>query len=271
MRRRNGERRSSEPYLDTVTFRIRTSPETTDAMCTVISHNGAMTLSLRASCSRILCPPLHVATRPVHMHHEPTAATRLKASAPMPMNNLHNVLVDMIKDLYHAEKQLMRALPKLAKAATSKQLRMAFESHLVETEGHVDRLEQVFAALEMKPVAKVCHGMMGLIEEGKEVIEEKPDSHPAAIDAALIAAAQKAEHYEISTYGTLITFAETLEFDDVASLLKKSLIEELAADKKLCELAKGSINPAAAQADSMGDEGHMKEKVAMNGGRGKRR
>jgi ferritin-like metal-binding protein YciE len=189
----------------------------------------------------------------------------------MPMNGLRDVLVDMIKDLYHAEKQLVKALPKMAKAATSEDLRTAFEDHLEETEGHVKRLEKAFAALEMKPAAKVCHGMLGLVEEGKEVIEEKRGSNPAAIDAALIAAAQKVEHYEITAYGTLATFAETLGLDEVASLLKETLDEEEAADETLSELAEGSINDDAANAGSDNDEDdESEEELAPSRGRGRR-
>ena len=167
----------------------------------------------------------------------------------MALKNLHDVLVDLVKDTYHAEKQLVKALPQLAKAASNNDLRAVFEDHLKETEGHVDRLEQVFAALNMKPVAKPCHGMMGLIEEGKEIIGEKSDSNPIAIDAALIAAAQKCEHYEIVAYGTMATFAEVLSLADVAELFKQTLEEEESADDKLNELAEGSINNDAAEAD----------------------
>jgi ferritin-like metal-binding protein YciE len=165
----------------------------------------------------------------------------------MSMNTLHDVMVDLIKDLYHAEKQLIAALPKMARAASSEKLRTAFQNHLEETKGHVERLEDVFAALEMKPTAKMCHGMKGLVEEGKEVIEERRGSNPAAIDAALIAAAQKVEHYEITSYGTLATYADTLGLNKVASLLKQTLDEEEEADKKLSAIAEGSINAEAAQ------------------------
>lgn len=184
------------------------------------------------------------------------------------MDNLHDVLVDMVKDVYHAEKQLVSALPKMAKAASSDELRSAFESHLDETRGHVDRLEQVFAALELKPAAKMCHGMKGLIEEGKEVIDERKESNPAAIDAALVAAAQKVEHYEITTYGTLATFAETLGLTDVAALFKETLEEEEAADQKLSELAEGSINAAAAEGN---DEEEEQEDGAASGRKQPRR
>jgi ferritin-like metal-binding protein YciE len=190
----------------------------------------------------------------------------------MSMNNLHEVLVDMLKDTYHAEKQLVKALPQMAKAASSGALRAAFEGHLKETEGHVDRLEQAFAKLEMKPIAKPCHAMMGLVEEGKEVIEEKHESNHAAIDAALIAAAQKVEHYEISAYGSLATFAETLGLDDIARLFKDTLEEEEKADHKLSHIAEESVNSDAAQAGEEDDEGDKKaaRKVSTVGGGGKR-
>ena len=171
----------------------------------------------------------------------------------MPMHNLHDVLVDLLKDTYHAEKQLVKALPKMAKAASSDDLRSAFEDHLTQTEGHVDRLEQAFAMLEMKPSAKPCHGMMGLVEEGGEVIKEKSEGEPSAIDAALISAAQKVEHYEICAYGTLATYAETLGLNDLAEVFKATLSEEEAADDTLSEIAEGSVNAEAAEAGS-GDD-----------------
>lgn len=170
------------------------------------------------------------------------------------MDNLHDVMVDLVKDLYHAEKQLLKAMPKMAKAASSDSLRTAFKDHLEETRVHVERLEQVFGQLELKPTAKMCHGMKGLIEEGSEVIEEKTDSDPAAIDAALIAAAQKVEHYEITAYGTLATFADTLGLTKVSALFKKTLNEEEEADLKLSKLAKGSVNQLAADAGDADEE-----------------
>jgi ferritin-like metal-binding protein YciE len=195
----------------------------------------------------------------------------------MAMTNLRDVLEDLMKDTYHAEKQLTKALPKMAKAATSKELRSAFEDHLRETEGHVDRLEEAFALLEMKPTAKPCHGMMGLVEEGEEVIKEKSEGEPAAIDAALIAAAQKVEHYEICAYGTLATFAEQLGLDDLADVFKATLNEEEAADETLNEIAEGSINADAAQAgeddaDQDDDRSSNKKSRARAGaGRAQRR
>ncbi len=172
----------------------------------------------------------------------------------MVMQNLNDVFVDMIKDLYHAEKQLVKALPRMAKAASSSQLRSAIEEHLEVTEGQVGRLEEVFSELDMAPKTKVCHGMMGLVEEGKEVIDEKKNGSSAAIDAALIAAAQKVEHYEIAAYGSLHAFAETLGMTRVAELLQQSLSEEEETDQKLSALAESSVNRAAAQGDSDSDE-----------------
>jgi ferritin-like metal-binding protein YciE len=181
------------------------------------------------------------------------------------MNNLHDVLVDLTKDMYHAEKQLIKALPKMAKATSSRELRKAIEDHLAETEGHVERLEEAFALLEMKPTAKPCHGMIGLIEEGAEVIKEKSEGEPAAIDAALIAAAQKVEHYEICAYGTLATFAEQLGLDDLAEVFKATLSEEETADERLNEIAEGSVNAQAAEENGEEeDAGAARGKKARN-------
>ena len=158
--------------------------------------------------------------------------------------NLHDLLVDELKDLYHAEKQLTKALPKMARAATHDGLRDAFESHLEETREHVTRLEDVFGALDMSPKSKPCHGIAGILEEGAELMEE--DAEPPAMDAALIAAAQRAEHYEIGAYGTCVAWARLLGHDEVVSLLEQTLEEEKAADQKLTALAEGEINEAAA-------------------------
>ncbi len=187
----------------------------------------------------------------------------------MAMNDLHDVFVDMLKDVYHAEKQLVRALPKMAKGASSSELSSAFEKHLEVTEGQVERIEDIFRELEMQPKTKVCHGMMGLVEEGKEVLEEAKDGNPSAIDAALIAAAQKVEHYEISAYGSLKAFAETLGLDRVAELLQESLTEEEEADEELSGLAEDSVNDAAAQAGEEEDE--EEESQSASAGRSSRK
>jgi ferritin-like metal-binding protein YciE len=171
--------------------------------------------------------------------------------------NLHDLLVDELKDLYHAEKQLTKALPKMAKAATHDGLREAFESHLEETQEHVTRLEEVFGALDMAPKAKPCAGMAGIIEEGSDLMKE--DAEPAAMDAALIAAAQRAEHYEIGAYGTCAEWARLLGHEEVVSLLEQTLEEEKAADQKLTALAEGEINQAAASEPAEGEEGEEEE------------
>ena len=164
----------------------------------------------------------------------------------MVMNNLHDVLLDTIKDLYHAEKQLVKALPKMAKGAHADDLRAAFEEHLEVTEGQVERLEEVFNEMDESPKAKTCHGMLGILEEGKEVLEKQKNGNPAALDAALIAAAQKVEHSEIAAYGSARAFAETLGMKRVAELLEQTLQEEEDADEKLSDLAESEVNEAAA-------------------------
>jgi ferritin-like metal-binding protein YciE len=166
----------------------------------------------------------------------------------MAVNNLRDALVDEIKDLYSAEKQLTKALPKLAKAASNDQLREAFESHLEETEGHVSRLEQVFELLDEKPRAKHCAGIAGIIEEGGDTLQQ--DAEDSVMDACLIAAGQRAEHYEMAAYGTVIAWSEALGLNDVANVLKQTLAEEKAADEKLSALADSGINQAATAGES---------------------
>jgi ferritin-like metal-binding protein YciE len=160
----------------------------------------------------------------------------------MKLESLHDLFVDELKDLYNAEIQLTKALPKMAKAASSEDLRTAFEGHLTETEHQVQRLETIFKQLEANPKGKKCKAMVGLIEEGKEIMEE--DAEDAVKDAALIAAAQRVEHYEIAGYGTVRTYAQLLGFDEAANLLQETLDEEASADKKLTELAQ-NINVEA--------------------------
>jgi ferritin-like metal-binding protein YciE len=166
-------------------------------------------------------------------------------------NNLREALVDEIRDLYNAEKQLTKALPKLAKASTNDELREAFESHLEETEGHVTRLERVFELLDEKVRGKHCAGMAGIIEEGSETLQE--DMEDAVMDACIIKSAQSAEHYEIGSYGTAIAWAEALDLGEVAEILNETLAEEKAADEKLTALAESGINEAATAGES-GDE-----------------
>ncbi|HWI18625.1 MAG TPA: ferritin-like domain-containing protein [Vicinamibacterales bacterium] len=185
----------------------------------------------------------------------------------MSLHTLRDALVDEIRDLYNAEKQLTKALPKLAKGATSDELRSAFESHLEETEGHVTRLERVFELLDEKPRGKHCAGMAGIIEEGSDMLEE--DAEDAVMDACLIAAAQRAEHYEITAYGTVIAWAEALELADVAEILNETLAEEKASDEKLTALALSGINEAATAGESEdeeADDDDMEEENAKSTG-----
>jgi ferritin-like metal-binding protein YciE len=157
---------------------------------------------------------------------------------------LHDAFLDELRDAYDAEKQLLKALPKLAKAAESDELRSAFETHRQETEGHVERLEQVFASLDEKARGKHCDGIAGIIEEGKAIMEE--DFAGSTLDACLIAAGQRAEHYEMAAYGTLVAWARAMGHDEAAGLLDEILEEEKAADEKLTQLAEGGINREAA-------------------------
>jgi ferritin-like metal-binding protein YciE len=161
------------------------------------------------------------------------------------MNDLQEVFLDELADVYHAEKQLLKALPKMARAANSEELREAFESHLEETENQVRRLEDVFEAFDRPAKGKPCKAMMGLIEEGQEIISEHKGS--AALDAALICAAQKVEHYEIASYGCLCTWAKLLRNQEALRLLKETLNEEERTDELLSGLAESSINNRAAE------------------------
>src|SRR5215203_3874199 len=160
--------------------------------------------------------------------------------------SLHDAFLDELRDAYDAEKQLIKALPKMAKAAESDELRTAFETHFEETQGHAQRLEQVFASLEEKARGKHCDGMAGIIEEGKTVMEE--DFEDTTMDACLIASAQRVEHYEMAAYGTLVAWAEAMGHSEAAELLQQTLDEEKATDEKLTALAEGGINQSAADA-----------------------
>ena len=166
----------------------------------------------------------------------------------MPNQELKKLYIDELKDLYNAENQLVKALPKLARAAASNELRQGFEEHLEQTKSHVQRLERIFETLDENPKGKKCKGMEGLIEEGSEVMEE--DYEGNLLDAALIGAAQRVEHYEIAGYGTVCSFAEILGETDHVSLLSETLEEEKETDEKLTELAK-QIN---AEANEIGEQ-----------------
>jgi ferritin-like metal-binding protein YciE len=161
----------------------------------------------------------------------------------MKLNSLENLYREQLRDLHSAEKQLTVALPKMAEGASSSNLRKAFEQHLKQTEQHVDRLEQIFQEIDLRPSRKKCKGMEGLIKEGEEILNE--DGESAVKDAGLIAAAQRVEHYEIAGYGTVRTYAEQLGHKKAASLLQQTLDEESKANEKLTQLAEGGINQRA--------------------------
>ncbi len=163
----------------------------------------------------------------------------------MAMESLHDLMVEELRDLYSAEKQLLKALPKMAAAATHPKLKKGFETHLAETEGQIERLDQIFKILGEKATGKRCKAMEGLIEEGSELLEEADKIPEEVLDAALIAAAQKVEHYEIGSYGTVATYAEMMGHDEIATLLKETLAEEEATDEKLSALAESEINEMA--------------------------
>jgi ferritin-like metal-binding protein YciE len=173
------------------------------------------------------------------------------------LNDLNDLLVDQLKDLYNAEGQLTKALPKMAKAATNPELKQAFEKHLAETEEHVSRLEQVFEAIGEKAKGKTCAAMKGLIEEAKELLDE--DAEPEVLDAGLIAAAQRVEHYEIAGYGTVRTYAESLGHTEAARLLQQTLDEEGKTDKLLTQIAESHVNQMAENASGEDEEEEMDE------------
>lgn len=159
------------------------------------------------------------------------------------MATLEDLYTDMLKDLYSSEKQLVKALPKMAKNTESPDLQKAFQDHLRQTEGHVERIERIFSELGGSPRGKKCVGMEGLIEEGNELLQE--DVEPGVLDAGLIAAAQKVEHYEIASYGTARAWAEQLGYNQAARILQETLDEESMANEKLTKIAERHINMEA--------------------------
>jgi len=179
---------------------------------------------------------------------------------------LHDAFIDELRDTYDAERQLTKALAKLAKTATNPALREAFESHLEETQGHIARLEEVFESLDEKVRGKHCDGVAGIIEEGKSIMEE--DFDDTTMDACLIAAGQRAEHYEMAAYGTLIAWAQAMGHKDAVKLLNQTLEEEKAADKKLTALAEGGINREAADAAHSADDEEDEERETVGAGGG---
>jgi len=176
----------------------------------------------------------------------------------MAVQTLKELFVEKLKDMYDAEKRITKALPKVIKSASSEELSSALESHLQETEGHIERLDRVFEAVGESPGRKSCHGMMGILEEGAEMIDK--DAPESVMDAGLIAAAQAVEHYEITAYGCLKTWANQLGMREEANLLDETLEEEKAADEKLNRIA-STVNPQAAEA--AGEEEERGEPVPV--------
>ncbi len=174
----------------------------------------------------------------------------------MMIDSLNKLLEEELKDIYSAEKQLLKALPKMARKANSVELRNALEEHLEITEGQVNRLEQVFEALGKPAKAKTCKAMQGLVEEAKEIMEE--DATPSVLDAGIIAAAQKVEHYEIASYGTVRTWARLCGEEEAAGLLQQTLDEEGEADKRLSQLAESFVNAQAESGDDESSSGSSK-------------
>jgi ferritin-like metal-binding protein YciE len=177
------------------------------------------------------------------MKNNPSTSKKTENQSEQMDNDLHELFLDELSDLYSAEKQLTKALPKMIKAAQSEELKNAIEQHLMETQGHVTRLEKVAKSLNENLKRKTCAAMEGLLEEASEILEEQKGK--SSIDAAIIAAGQKVEHYEIASYGTVRAWAEQMGHDDAVELLKETLDEETAADEKLTEIAESLANETA--------------------------
>ena len=186
----------------------------------------------------------------------------------MKLKSLKDLYVDEIRDVYDAENQIVKALPKMIKSASSTELQEAFRQHLEKTKDHVSRLEEVFAALGEKPKRKTCEGLKGLLEEGKELMDE--DAEPSVMDAGLIAGAQRVEHYEMAAYGSLRTWAEQLGEEEAVELLEETLEEEKEADQVLSEIAR-TINPQAAEEIEESSEKSAKGRVRSRGASGRSR
>jgi ferritin-like metal-binding protein YciE len=169
----------------------------------------------------------------------------------MRLDTLEKLYISELRDLYSAENQLLKALPKMAKGASSPELKDAFEKHLEQTKGHVQRLEQLFEQLDESPQGKTCQAMKGLIKEGSEILKEEGED--SVLDAGIIVAAQKVEHYEIAGYGSVCTFAELLGKDEAAELLQSTLDEESETNEILTELAESIVNPEAVGETELAD------------------
>jgi ferritin-like metal-binding protein YciE len=182
------------------------------------------------------------------------------------IDSLDTLLEEELKDIYDAEKQLTKALPKMAKKATAEELKTAFQEHLQQTEQHIERLEQVFESLELPARGKKCEGMRNLIKEGEDMIGEAEDD--ATRDAVMIASAQKVEHYEIAAYGTLRTWANLLGQTDAASLFEETLDEEKETDQKLTQIAESFVNQASAEEGEEEEEQQTGSRGQMRGAKG---
>jgi ferritin-like metal-binding protein YciE len=182
----------------------------------------------------------HATVEPFFGQRHQTPGDKIMASE----KTLDDLFLDTLKDIYYAERQILKALPKMAKAATSAELKAGFEQHLAETEVQVERLEQIFELLGKAARGKTCDAILGILEEGKSIIEDYKDT--VALDAGLVAAAQAVEHYEIARYGTLKTWAAQLGMKDAVALLDATLQEEMATDKKLSQVATANVNKKAA-------------------------
>jgi ferritin-like metal-binding protein YciE len=182
-----------------------------------------------------------------------TMASRSKKSE----KTLCDLFAEELEDMYYVEKRLIKALPKMAKAVSSPELKKAFQAHLDETEGHADKLEQVFAAVEMKPKATTCEAIAGILEEGEEILTTFKGTR--ALDAAVICGAQKVEHYEIATYGCLHAWAEKLGNEEAASLLGEILAEEKACNDRLTDIAESAANEHAQSDDGVSEEENYKD------------
>ena len=178
----------------------------------------------------------------------------------MKLDSLETLYVEELRDLYNAEQQILKALPKMAKAASSSNLQKGFQDHLQQTKAHVDRLDQIFADLGKSPKGKKCEAMEGLLKEGAELLDA--EAEPSVLDAALIAAAQRVEHYEIAGYGCVRTYAELLGHGEATTLLQQSLDEEKSTDVKLTKLAVGSINTEAVEPENGSEKKSSTQKRA---------
>jgi ferritin-like metal-binding protein YciE len=185
----------------------------------------------------------------------------------MSLANLHDLMIHELKDIYNAERQLVAALPRVAKRANSEPLQRALLDHLAQTENQVSRLEQVFEMLGQPAKSRKCEGMQGLIGEAKELLDE--DAEPDVLDAGIIGAAQKVEHYEIAAYGTVCAYARSMGRADVAAVLEETLEEEKAADRLLSELAEGGINLLAEREDGSAEEEVEESDDSRDGGNGR--